>query len=150
MTQKAVYHPDRFDLRDSYWEFLSIREGELIARVNDVNILTGEGKGQVIDTATVTFRGFHLEWGKLIQGEELIPIPLEKVPEILAEEPYFVFSYCADDHECELAGLAEKAVAMLFTFDSAEITWEDHDPESGLVPSLPPCYHTNTTEEKEP
>ena len=62
MTHKEIYDPEKYDLRDSRWEFLSVQEGELTVRVDDVNILSGEGQGQVIEAAIVTFRGFHLEW----------------------------------------------------------------------------------------
>ena len=48
MTHKEIYDPEKYDLRDSRWEFLSVQEGELTVRVDDVNILSGEGQGQVI------------------------------------------------------------------------------------------------------
>lgn len=126
MTYKEIYDPEKFDLRDSYWKFLSVKDGELTARVEEVNILSGENQGQVIETAVVTFRGFRLEWFRVAEeGEKTTsPVPNEKAPEILADGLYFVFSYWADNHECELAGLDGRLAAMLFAFDSAEITWE--------------------------
>lgn len=124
MTYQDIYHPERYDLRDSYWEFLSVQEGEMTARVNDVNILSGQHQGQVIDTAVVTFRGFRMEWIKIIEeGEDVVSIPENPVA-LLTDGPYFVFSYWSDNHECELAALGDQLFAMLFAFDSAEITWD--------------------------
>lgn len=125
MTYHEMYDPEKFDLRDSDWKFLSVREGELTARVNDVNILTGENQGQVIDPAIITFRGFRLEWLHILEeGKETITVPWEKAAEILTSGAYFVFSYWSDNRECELAAVGEPVIAMLFAFDSAEITWD--------------------------
>lgn len=125
MTYHEMYDPEKFDLRDSDWKFLSVREGELTARVNDVNILTGKNQGQVIDPAIVTFRGFRLEWLHILEvDKEAIPVPPEKTAEVLKGSNYFVFSYWSDNRECELAAVGEPVIAMLFAFDSAEITWD--------------------------
>lgn len=126
MTHKEIYDPEKFDLRDSYWKFLSVKEVELIARVEEVNILSGEDPGNVIESAVVTFRGFRLEWLHILETDkEAIPVSPEQAPEILKGSDYFVFSYWTDNHECELAAVGEPIIAMLFTFDSAEITWDE-------------------------
>lgn len=125
MTYKEIYDPKRFYLLDSNWKFLSVKEGELIARVEEVNILSGENQGQVIETAVVTFRGFQLEWLHILEADkEAIPVPPEKAAEVLTNSDYFVFSYWSDNHECELAAVGDPVIAMLFAFDSAEINWD--------------------------
>ena len=122
MTHKEIYDPEKYDLRDSRWEFLSVQEGELTVRVDDVNILSGEGQGQVIEAAIVTFRGFHLEWLHVLEEtRKAIPVSPEQARELLTSGDYFVFSYWSDNHECELAAMGDPVIAMLFAFDSAEI-----------------------------
>lgn len=126
MTHQEIYDPEKFYLLDCYWKFLSVREGELTARVEEVNILCGEDPGNVIESAVVTFRGFRLEWLHILEeGGEATPVPREKALEILNDSNYLVFSYWSDNHECELAAVGEPIIAMLFAFDSAEITWEE-------------------------
>lgn len=126
MKYSGSYHPERFDLRDSDWEFLSVQDGELVARVDDVNILSGEDSGEIIESAIVTFHGFRLTWFHLFRGEnEEVPLPLDQAVKLMADGPYFVFSYCCDDHECELATVSSgESFTMLFTFDSVDIAWD--------------------------
>ena len=124
MMYKSNYDPKQFDLQDSNWKFISARDGELIARVSDVNILEGVYRDEIIDAAMVTFRGFRLTWLTLFQGEDEIPLSGEEAAELLTKDSCFVFSYYCDAHECELAALAEQSFAMRFSFDSAEISWD--------------------------
>ena len=125
MKFKCRYDRERFYLRDSYWEFQTVRDGLLTAKVYDVNILSGQDQGEVIESAVVTFQGVRLSWIERIENDKQIRLTIEEGAELLYREPYFVFSYWTDDHECELAGTEQEVFAMLFSYDSAEIGWDD-------------------------
>ena len=125
MKFRWSYDPKRFDLRNSYWEFMTLRDGLLTAKVFDVNILSGQDQGEIIESALVTFQGFRLTWIERVENDNQIRLSMEEGAELLSREPYFVFSYWADGHECELAGTAQEAFAMLFSYGSAEIEWDD-------------------------
>ena len=124
MKYQQIYSPERFELRDCYWEFHSVRDEEMTVRVDDVHIRSGEDQGEIIDTAVVTFRGFHRTWTERFENTEGIRISLEEAEALLKDGPYLVFSYWCDGHECELSGLGGEVFAMLFSFDFAEIAWD--------------------------
>ena len=125
MKYQHIYNPERFDLRDCYWEFHSIRDGEMVVRVEGVQILSGEDQGKIIEAAVVTFQGFRLTWFHLFKGKnEDISLSLDQARVLLADDSYLVFSYYCDDHECELAAVEGKFFAMLFSFDSVQISWD--------------------------
>ena len=125
MKFRCSYDPKRFDLRDSYWEFKTLRDGLLTAKVFDVNILSGHDQGEIMESALVTFQGFRLTSIERIENDNQIRLSMEEGAELLSREPYFVFSYWTDGHECELAGTEQEAFSMLFSYDSAEIGWDD-------------------------
>ena len=126
MKFRCSYDPNRFDLRDSYWEFKNLGDGLLTAKVFDVNILSGDDQGEVIESALVTFDGFRLTWIERMEGDDKVRLTEEEAVEFMTRGSYFVFSYGTDDHECELAGVDNgEFFAMLFSYDSAEIEWDD-------------------------
>ena len=126
MKFRCSYDSKRFDLRDSYWEFMTVGDGLLTAKVYDVNILSGQDQGEVIDSALVTFQGFRSTSIERMEGDDQFRLTEEEAVEFLTRGSYFVFSYGTDDHECELAGIEQKEFfSMLFSYDSAEIGWDD-------------------------
>ena len=124
MTYGRKYTPEQFDLRDCRWEFLSVKDDTMTVNVNDVNILSGENQGDVIETALVTFHGFHLSWIERIEDDKRVRISVGEGPALLTREPYFVFSYWNKHLECEMAGFAAEFFAMRFTYHSADLTWD--------------------------
>lgn len=46
-----------------------------MARVDNVNILGSEYHGQILDATTVAFRGFRMEWAKVLETDEEVLIP---------------------------------------------------------------------------
>ena len=134
MKFRCRYDREQFYLRDSYWEFQPVRDGLQTAKVYDVNILSGHDQGEIIESAVVTFLGVRLSWIERIENDKQIRLTIEEGAELLSREPYFEFSYWTDDHECELAGTEQEVFAMLFSYDSAEIEWNDFkQPPVGIL-----------------
>ena len=125
MIHKHPYSCEQFNLRDCRWEVQSVQDGEMTIRVDGENILTGECQGEVIEQALVTFRGFSMTWFRIFkEAGDGILMEEEQAREILMDGDYFVFSFWDDGQECECAGLGGETFAMLFSYDSAEITWD--------------------------